>query len=159
MKNYVLVAEPGSYEVRTVREFDARPERVFEAYLDPLAIPHWWGPAYLTTTVDLLEPRDGGRWRFLQKDPAGPQHNFRGVFHSIRPNLRIVQTFEYEGTPGHVVLQTADFEPTGGGRTRLTISAVFQSVSDRDEMIQAGMESGDSESADRLAALLAANDR
>ena len=155
MKQYLLTAEPGSFEVRTVREFDAVPKRVFAAHIDPQAIPHWWGPSYLTTSVDLLEPRTGGRWRFLQKDPSGPQHNFRGVFHTVDPDRRLVQTFEYEGTPGHVVLQTADFEPLTGGRTRLTVSAVFQSVADRDEMLAAGMESGDSESADRLAAFLA----
>lgn len=154
MKNYRLTAPPGSFEVKTVREFEAPTDRVFQAYLDPLAIPHWWGPSYLTTVVDVLEARAGGRWRFLQKDPAGPQHNFHGVFHTVELNKRLIQTFEYEGTPGHVLLQTSDFESLHGGGTRLTVSAVFQSVSDRDEMLAAGMESGDSESGDRLSAWL-----
>ena len=154
MKNYHLTAEPGSFEVRTLREFDAPRQRVFDAHLDPQAIPRWWGPAYLTTSVDVLEPHVGGRWRFLQKDPSGSQHNFHGVFHAVESGKRLIQTFEYEGTPGHVILETADFEALPGGRTRLTISSVFQSVADRDAMIAAGMESGDSESADRLAAYL-----
>ena len=66
---------------------------------------------------------------------------------------RIVGTFEFEGMPGHVSLDTATFEEAGG-KTTLTIKSVFQSVDDRDGMVQSGMEPGMSESMDRLAGLV-----
>ena len=71
-------------------------------------------------------------------------------------HLRIIRTFEFDGLPeaGHVSLETARFEETPGGRTKLTIQAVFQSVADRDEHVQSGMEEGVNESYDRLDELL-----
>ncbi len=42
-----------------------------------------------------------------------------------------------------------------GGKTRLTTRSAYQSAMDRDMVVQSGMESGASESMDRLAELLA----
>jgi uncharacterized protein YndB with AHSA1/START domain len=67
---------------------------------------------------------------------------------------RVVATFEYEGMPGHVLLETVTFEDVGG-KTRLTTRSVFQSVQDRDGILQSGMEEGATESMDRFAELLA----
>jgi hypothetical protein len=41
-----------------------------------------------------------------------------------------------------------------GGRTRITVTSVFDSVQDRDGMLQSGMEQGAGESYDRLEAYL-----
>jgi uncharacterized protein YndB with AHSA1/START domain len=76
------------------------------------------------------------------------------VYHDLQAPERIVYTFEFEGMPGHVLLETIVFEDQGG-RTLMTDSSVFQSVGDRDGMLQSGMESGASESLDRLDAYLA----
>jgi uncharacterized protein YndB with AHSA1/START domain len=66
---------------------------------------------------------------------------------------RTVATFEFEGIPGHVLLQTATFEALGD-RTRVVQQAVFQSVEDRDGMVASGMKRGSDDSMDRLAELL-----
>ena len=65
---------------------------------------------------------------------------------------RVIQTYEFEGLPekGHVALETARFEALPGNRTRLTTQSVFQSVGDRDGMVQSGMERGVNESRERL---------
>ena len=141
-------------EVVMTREFDAPRELVFRAYIDPDLIPRWWGPRYLTTTVDRMDVRAGGSWRFVQRAPDGAIHAFHGVYHLVQPPERIVQTFEYEGEPGHVLLETVTFEDLGG-RTRITTQTVFQSLRDRDGMVASGMESGVVESMDRLEQLLA----
>jgi hypothetical protein len=65
-----------------------------------------------------------------------------------------VQTFEFEGAPGHVALQTATFSDRGGSTLVRTVSA-FQSVEDRDAMVASGMERGARDSDERLAELLA----
>ena len=141
-------------EVVMTREFDAPRDLVFRAYIDPDLIPRWWGPRYLTTTVDRMDVRAGGSWRFVQRAPDGAIHAFHGVYHLVQPPERIVQTFEYEGEPGHVLLETVTFEDLGG-RTRITTQSVFQSIRDRDGMVASGMESGVVESMDRLEQLLA----
>lgn len=148
-----LVAEPGKHEIRMWREFDAPPELVFKAFTDPTLVPRWWGPKNFTTTVDRMEVRMGGIWRYVQQDADGGQYAFRGVYHEITPSRRLVFTFEYEGIPGHVLLETVTLEEHNG-KTTVVDSMVFQSVEDRDGMLQSGMESGAADSWDRLTELL-----
>src|SRR5579871_5754866 len=102
-----LIAEPGKYEVRLTRDFDAPRDLVFKVWTDPAHIPQWWGPKYLTTVVDKMDLKTGGMWRFIQHDPQGNEFGFHGVYHAIVSPERIVNTFEFEGVPGHVVLETA----------------------------------------------------
>jgi uncharacterized protein YndB with AHSA1/START domain len=67
----------------------------------------------------------------------------------------MVQTFEFDGAPGHVSLDTIAFEERDG-RTIARSRSVFQSVEARDAMVAAGMETGLSDGFARLDDLLAA---
>lgn len=154
MNKTKFCVEPGKQEIIITRVFDAPVELVFKTMIDPNHIPEWWGPKYLTTTVEKMEPRPGGMWRFVQEDSQGNQYGFHGVYHDIVPNERIVDTFEFEGMPGHVVLETGTFEEVDG-KTKFTNKSVFQSLADRDQMHSSGMEEGSGESMDRMEELLA----
>lgn len=154
MSDLSVVIEPGREQLEMTRMFDAPRELVFRAYTDAALIPRWWGPRYLTTTVDMLEARSGGRWRFVQRDPDGNEYNFHGVYHELAAPERLVYTFEFEGVPGHVMLETVVFEDLGG-KTRVVVGGAFQSVEDRDAMIASGMQEGAEESHQRLDELLA----
>ncbi len=147
--------EPGVQEIVMTRVFDAPRELVFKVVNDPELRPQWWGPSRLDTTVEKMEVRHGGAWRIVQKDSDGSVYAFRGVYHVVDAPSYTVNTFEYEGVPGHVALETTTFEEVDGGKTRLTIKSVFQSLEDRDGMVASGMESGASEGWDRLAELIA----
>lgn len=146
--------EPGKQDIVMTRLFDAPRELVFKACTDPNLVPKWWGPRDLSTTIDQMDVRRGGVWRFVQRDNAGNVFAFHGVYHDVNAPERTVQTFEFEGVPGHVALETATFEEFEG-KTKLTQQSLFQSVEDRDGMVQSGMEKGSSESMDRLVELLA----
>ncbi len=156
IKKTKITAEPGKQEILITREFDAPRELVFKACTDPKLIPQWWGPRYLSTEVDKMDVRPGGQWRFLNRDAQGNAYAFHGVYHEVQAPERIIDTFEFEGLPetGHVTLETMKLEALSGGRTRLTVQSVFQSVADRDGMLQSGMEEGLNETYDRLAELL-----
>lgn len=151
-----IVAEPGKQELFITREFDAPRELVFKAHADLNLFVQWIGPRGLTTTLETFEPVSGGKWRFIQKDKDGNEYGFHGVFHEVSQE-RMIQTFEFDGLPesGHVTLETTKLEALPNGRTRLTVQSVFQSVSDRDGMIQSGMERGVNEGYERLDELLA----
>lgn len=151
-----LRAEPGTQEMLITREFDAPRELVFKTFTDPKLLPQWWGPRYLTTEVDTMDVRPGGQWRFLNRDAEGKEYAFHGVYHEVLAPERIIDTFEFEGLPetGHVTLETMKLEALPGGRTRLKIQSVFQSVADRDGMLQSDMEEGVNDTYDRLAELL-----
>ncbi len=138
-----ITAEPGKQELFVTREFDAPRHLVFKAHTEPELFARWIGPRDLKTTLETFEPINGGKWRFIQKDQEDNEFGFHGVFHEVSPE-RIIQTFEFEGLPesGHVILETLRLEDLPNGRTRLTTQSIFQSVADRDGMIQAGMEYG-----------------
>jgi uncharacterized protein YndB with AHSA1/START domain len=151
-----ITAEPGKQELFIVREFEAPRELVFKAFNDPALLVKWLGPCDMTMKIDKCESWSGGQWRFVHTDPKGNEYGFHGVNHEILAPERMIRTFEYEGLPetGHVVLETAKLEPLPDKRTRLTIQSVFQSVQDRDGMIQSGMERGVNESHVKLDELL-----
>lgn len=131
------------------RTFAAPSATVFRAFTDPALVARWWVPKDEHLTVEVLDARSGGSWRFVNTEADGSTYAFHGVFHSVEPT-RIVQTFEYGGVPGVVLLETVTLEDLGDGRTRLTDSSVFPSAATRDAM---GGE-GAHESMDRLEELL-----
>lgn len=150
---YALEIVPGKQEIVGSRMFDAPRELVFKTMTDPTLIPRWWGPRRHTTKVDEMEVRPGGRWRYVVQDPDGNETAFHGVFHDLTAPERLIYTFEWEGEPGHVLLETVTLEDVGG-KTKMTDLLVFQSVADRDGMVQNGMESGAKETMDRLEELV-----
>jgi uncharacterized protein YndB with AHSA1/START domain len=149
-----FIIEPGRQDLVVRRTFDAPKDVVFRALTDRALIPNWWGPRRYRTEVDVMDVRPGGRWRFLNIDADGTEYGFHGVYHDVVAPERIVQTFEFEGTPGHVQLESATLEGAGG-TTTLTALSIFQSVEDRDAMVQHGMVEGASETYDRLTEVIA----
>lgn len=150
-----IVAEPGTQNVVITRVINAPRERVYQAYTDPELFAQWSGPRSLTTNIVEMNPTAGGRYRYIHADAEGNEYGFRGVFHDVKENESIVQTFEFEGMPGHICLEAMTFEDVDGG-TLIKGTSVFQSVEDRDGMIQSGMEVGVNEGYEKLEELLGA---
>jgi len=155
----LTVATPSDLEIVMTREFDAPRELVFEAHTKCEHLTNWWGPRKYTLEVCELDFRPGGKYRFVHRGPEGvDEHGFRGEFREIVPPEKIVWTFEWEGMPGHVSVDTVTLEDLGG-RTRLTAHSLFDSKEDRDGMLQSGMEEGAGETYDRLAEYVASMKR
>jgi uncharacterized protein YndB with AHSA1/START domain len=152
-KNVATFEFPSDREIVITRIFDAPRDLVFKVVTDPNLIPQWWGPKRLTTTVDKMDVRPGGVWRFVQRDPDGNEFAFNGVYREIVPPKRDVHTFEFEGMPGHVILETSALEEHNG-KTKLMVTDLFQTVEDRDGMFKSGMKEGATETMDRLEELL-----
>lgn len=144
---------PGDREVRVERVFDAPRERVWKAFTDPRLLAQWWGRG---NKVDVVrhELQKGGRWRFVEH-ADGQEHGFEGRFREVEPMERISMTFEWDGMPGYVVIDTTEFEDIGGGRTRVITRSQFFSAEERDGMMQYGMEQGLNQSYAALDRLLA----
>lgn len=149
-----ITAAPGIPQIIISRDFEAPRDLVFRAHTDPELLVQWLGPRDLIMTIDHYEVRNGGTWRYVHTDAQGNQHGFRGVFHGTPSADGIVQTFEYEGVPGHVQLNTTTLQERDGKTLVRTVSS-FQSVEDRDGMIAADMERGVRDSGERLDELLA----
>ncbi|HEX7005343.1 MAG TPA: SRPBCC family protein [Trueperaceae bacterium] len=141
MNRTKITAEPGKPTVIIERAFDAPKELLFRAYTEPELLAQWLGPRGYEMKVERLEARDGGRYRYIHTDPEGNEYGFRGVFHGNPNSESIIQTFEFEGWPGHVSLDSLWFEEREGKTVVRTVSS-FQSTEDRDAMIESGMEKG-----------------
>jgi uncharacterized protein YndB with AHSA1/START domain len=149
----IVTAEPGRQELFITREFDAPRELVFKAHVDPKLYVQWLGPHGYEMILETFEPVNGGKYRYVHKDKAGNEYGFHGTFHAMSPE-NMIQTFEFEGYPGHVSLDCMTLEELSGNRTRATIHSIFQSISDRDGIIESGMERGVSEGYERLDEIL-----
>jgi uncharacterized protein YndB with AHSA1/START domain len=149
-----IAAPAGVPFVDITREFDAPRDLVFRAWTDPSLLKQWLGPKGYEMIVDEYEVRDGGRYRYIHRDPEGNEYAFHGVFHGRPSPDSFVQTFEFEGAPGHVSLDALTLEERDG-RTISRTHSVFQSVEARDAMIESGMADGVNQGFERLDDLLA----
>jgi len=147
------ITKSGDRGIRIERIFNAPRERVWQAMTDPKLVAQWWGRGN-KLVIERLEVVRGGHWRFVEHAPSGT-HGFEGRFAEVTPPERVVQTFEWDGMPGHVALETATLEDLGDGRTRLVNTSLFMTAEDRDGMLQSGMESGLTESYAALDRVLA----
>ncbi len=149
-----LITTPADREIRVEREFEAPREAVFAALTDPELVCQWWGPRGSTATIDRFDARSGGDWRVVISSD-GRDQGFRGTFREVTPPERIVRTFEWEGMPGHVLVETATLAELDGS-TRLVVTSLFHTAAERDGMLASGMERGTNDSYNRLDELLGA---
>jgi uncharacterized protein YndB with AHSA1/START domain len=144
----LTVTTPSEREIVMTRVFDAPRDLVFEAHTSCEHMSNWWGPRRYEISDCELDFRPGGVWRIVHRAP-GEEHVFSGEYREIVRPERITWTFEWGGAPGHVSVDTLTLEEHDG-RTTLTATSVFDSVEDRDGMLQSGMEEGAAETMDRL---------
>jgi uncharacterized protein YndB with AHSA1/START domain len=104
--------------------------------------------------IEKFELEKGGHWRFVEHGPEG-KHGFEGRFREVTPQDRIVQTFEWDGMPAYVIIETLELSDAGDRRTRVVTLSQFFSTEERDGMLQSGMEEGLNQSYEALDKLLA----
>jgi uncharacterized protein YndB with AHSA1/START domain len=139
-ERHAQVTTPSDREIRIERIFDATRERVWRAMTDPALVAQWWGRGN-ELVIEKFEVERGGHWRFVEHTPQGA-HGFEGRYREVTPPSRVVQTFEWDGMPGHVIVETVDLEDLGDGRTRVVNVSLFHTTEERDGMLHSGMEEG-----------------
>jgi uncharacterized protein YndB with AHSA1/START domain len=145
----LTVTTPSDREIRMTRELNAPRDLVFEAHTSCEHMSRWWGPRKYEVASCDIDFRPGGRWRIVHRGPDGEEYAFRGEYREIQRPERIVWTFEFEGWPGNVSVETLTLEERDG-RTVLTASSRYDTTEQRDQMLEAGMEDGARESFERL---------
>ena len=152
----VVTAPEGLPYIDFEREVDHPVEKVFEAHRDPDLYRQWIGGGDHTLDLQEFSFRTGGRYRFVQRGEDGTEYAFNGVFHVVRENDFAIQTFEFEGYPDVVSVESLTFERLEGDRTRLRGHAVYPSLEARDGMVSSGMQTGMEAGYAQLDAVLAA---
>ncbi len=110
---------------------------LFRAYEEAEIIEQWMG-----TKVLKLESKKHGGYQFETTDPKGNKHGFCGVIHEFIPNKKIIRTFEMQGTPYGVQLEILEFEGLGDDKSKLNMHVVFESVAQRDQVLQLPFKQG-----------------
>jgi uncharacterized protein YndB with AHSA1/START domain len=155
MSNPVTITAPeGTPFIDIEREFEAPVEAVYRAHSDPKLYTKWLGPRGYEMELAEFDFSTGGRYRYIHKNADG-DFAFNGVFHVVRENEFVIQTFEFEGYPDVVSIESLTFERLEGNRTRLKGHSVFPSVEARDGMVESGMETGVVEGYEQLDEVLA----
>jgi len=144
---------PSDRELILERIFNAKRERVWRALSEPELLAQWWGRGN-RLVIERFEFQRGGHWRFVEHSDHGV-HGFEGRYREIVPIERIVSSFEWDGMPGHVLIQTLTLEQLADGRTKLMSSSLFHTTAERDGMLKTGMEGGSNQSYEALDRLLA----
>jgi uncharacterized protein YndB with AHSA1/START domain len=153
MSETKIQAPDGVPFIDVSREFEAPRDLVFRAFTDPDLLVQWLGPAKYEMVVDEYDVRAGGSWRYVHRDNDGNEYGFHGVFHGEPSPDGFVQTFEFEGAPGHVALDQLVLTESDG-RTIVRTHSVYQSLEARNAMVESGMAEGLNEGYNRLEALL-----
>jgi len=142
--------EPVIYTRRFVK---APPELIFDAWTNPEHLRKWWGPRRLDMVVCEVDLRVGGSWRFVHRAPDGQEFAFYGKYLDVDAPNRLVATWTWEGMPDDEAIQTLVLEVVDGG-TMVCSEARHQSIADRDQHLENGMEGGMIETYERLDELL-----
>jgi uncharacterized protein YndB with AHSA1/START domain len=135
------------------RVFDAPRELVWKVLTDPERVTNWWGPHGYTTTVEEMDVRPGGRWRWINHTTGGEDAPFKGEYLEVVPPERIVQTeiFDVPGFDDKAAINTMTLEDLGGDRTRVIARSRFPSVEELEAALATGMIGGALQTYDRLA--------
>jgi uncharacterized protein YndB with AHSA1/START domain len=133
--NFATAAKRGDREIVVERVFNAPREKVWRAFADPQLLAQWWGRGN-KLDVERFEFERGGHWRFVEH-ADGESHGFEGRFREITPMDLIAQTFEWDGMPGYVSVESVTFEDLGDGRTKITSTSLFHTTDEREFMFGA----------------------
>ena len=143
---------PGRRIVMT-RVFDAPRELVFDAHSSCEHMSNWWGPRKYEVVSCEIDFRPGGTWRIVHRAPEGGGEYdtpaFFGEYREVVRPERFVWTFGFEGMQGEPGPETYEFEEHDG-KTTLTSTAEFDTIEQRDALLETGMEEGAAETWDRL---------
>ena len=110
---------PSDREIRIERIFNAPHERVWKALTSRS------GCAVVGSRQQDCDRAYGDRARrplALRRARRQGTEGFDGRYREVTPLDRIVQTFEWDGMPGHVVVETMTLDDLGDGRTRMVTS-------------------------------------
>lgn len=125
-------AEDGKQELLIAREFNLQLELLFKAFAEPGLVEQWMG-----TKVLKLESKKHGSYQFESRDAQGKlAFKANGVIHEFSPNRKITRTFEIENSPFGVQLEFYEFEKLTDDTSKLNMHVIYESVAQRDQVLQ-----------------------
>jgi uncharacterized protein YndB with AHSA1/START domain len=142
MSKLVMKTE-GDTHIVVTRRFEAPPEAVYDAHLEPELIQQWClGPDGWTMPVCINEAKPGGKMRYEWANADGGGFFLTGEILELEPPHRIVHVERMhfpDPTPDNRVVTT--FEADGSG-TLMTMRMSLPNAETRQMMLKSGMDRG-----------------
>lgn len=125
------------------RRFEASPEEVYRAHVDPKLVQQWMlGPDGWTMPVCINEAKPGGKMRYEWSDGKGGGFFLTGEFIELDPPHRIVHVERMhlpDPTPDNRIETTFTADGTG---TLMVTRMTLPNAETRKAMLETGMEHG-----------------
>ncbi|NEW05642.1 ATPase [Paenibacillus sp. SYP-B3998] len=136
------------------RVIHAPRDLVFKAWTDPEHLPKWWGPRGFTITVQEIDVRPGGVWRYVMHGPDGVNYDNKIVYSEVVSPERLVYSHgDGEDDEQFQVIVTMMEQDN---MTELTMRSLFRSSEELEKVIKEyGAIEGAKSTLDRLEEQLA----
>ena len=131
------------------RRFDAPPERVFDAWLDPKLISQWIGPHGVQAEATKLDARVGGTYALTMHTPDKMDPKVSGAYKEIVRPSRLVFSWMWAHETQET-LDTLTFKASGKGTEMTMVHTGLANAERRDSH-----NNGWTGSFDKLAEVLA----
>ena len=130
-------AEDGRQDLEITREFDLPVALLFRAHAEPELLEQWMSNPYTTAKALKYEAKKHGSYQLESTDANGKVvFKSNGTFHEFIPNKKITRTFEMDGTPFGVQLEVYEFEQLTADTSKLRMHVIYESVAQRDQVLQ-----------------------
>ena len=152
MSTPATITTPVAREIHIERIVNAARDRVWRAFTDSEQLAQWWGRGN-KLVIERNELTRGGHWRFIEHTDHGV-FGFEGRYREVTPPERLVRSFEWDGMPAHVAIETVTLEDLGDGRTKIVTVMQMHTPEERDGFLKSGMEGGMNQAYEALDRLL-----
>lgn len=126
-------------EIVITRLLEAPRELAFSAWTDPEKVVKWWGPNGFSITIERMDVRPGGVWKYVMHGPDGVDYPNKTVYEEIVPPERLVYSHS-GGDPVRgeraVQFRSSVTFVQEGGQTRITLRMAFKTPDDRNYVIE-----------------------
>jgi len=144
-------------EIFISRTFQAPRTVVFEAWTKAEHVRRWWDPSGMPLAVCEIDLRPNGAFRWVNLDGGGAELTFGGVYYEIVAPERLIFAVQTLPIKGNAVARLNFSE--SDGVTVLEMTIAFDSIEDRDTLLEMRMDDGTARTLENLAEYIRQNTR
>ena len=117
-------------EIAMTRTFDAPRELVFAMWTSPDHVAWWFGPKGFTMSIESMDVRPGGSWKFVMHGPDGRDYDNHIVYSVVESPSRLCYSHIAPKFDVEITFEDVD------GKTRLSSRMIFDTAETRNRIAE-----------------------
>ncbi|WP_349408953.1 SRPBCC domain-containing protein [Pseudalkalibacillus sp. SCS-8] len=85
-----------NYKLEVSKVYPVKVDRMYKAWTNSEELAKWWGPEGYTTTVEKMNVKVDGEYKFIMTPPEGESKVLVGRYVEIVPNEKLVFTWKWD---------------------------------------------------------------